>query len=144
MIVDKYIKLSKINKFVSYEIKPNVSFRKSSGKLFIPTGAVNDSLLFEAVKQNCVNLGTGGYDKVAQGLGVNFGQNYGDLLISSGEGWLDRLGLTDYLTVSNYRSEMAAEAPEPGDTGATMGLAQHIMKSLPGEWQITPEPIVSR
>lgn len=117
---------------------------KSRGVLLIPTKATGRSLLFEEARENNILLGnTNNYVRVAQTLGVNFDQRYGDLLVGSLGGTQDRLGIESSLTVSNTFSGSAPRAPEPGDAGTAMGLAQHIMDSLPGRWQITPELVKS-
>src|SRR3989344_3405599 len=98
---------------------------ESRGTLLIPTKAVSGSPLLEEVRKNNAYLPTRhSYYQVAQKLRVNFGQHYGNLLISSaGEAEApDRLGVTSSLTVSNRFSASASRAREPGDKGAAMGL----------------------
>lgn len=121
--------------------------KESAGTLLIPTEVTGNSPLADAVEENVAQFATPNYyyeDQIAQELGLVLDRHYADLQVSSLRGRPDRLGIYSSLTVSNRFSASASRTPEPGDTGAAMGLAQHIMNSLPEGWQITPEPVMSR
>ncbi|MBI4034828.1 MAG: hypothetical protein HY381_00340 [Candidatus Chisholmbacteria bacterium] len=112
------------------------------GELLIPMRVTENSRVAAQVEQNrgCFS-DPGKYGVIARELGLVFGKYYGDLLVTSHIGLVDRLGVEASLNVSNRFSGSAPRAAETGNTGVAMGLAQHIMDSLPGGWQITPEPL---
>lgn len=115
------------------------------GELLIPMRATNSSRLAAHVESNrsCF-ANPKDYGVIAKELGLVFGRVYaGEVQVSALTGNPDRLGVESSLIVSNRSPGSVSEASEPGDIGAAMGLAQHIMDSLPG-WQITPEPVMSR
>jgi len=115
------------------------------GELLIPMEATGGSPLADVVRGNVAQFAAPDNHKaVAEELGLRFGAHYGYLLVSYLGGTTDRLGVGRSLTLSNRFSRRAPRAPEPGDTGVAMGLAQQIMDSLPGGWQITPKPVISR
>lgn len=117
---------------------------QNRGELSIPMEATASSSLADMVGKNAAQFADPNRnDAIAKELGLVFNGDYADLRVSALGGTRDRLGVTSSLTVSNSFSRQAPETTEPGDVGVVMGLAQHIMDSLPG-WQITPEPVISR
>ncbi len=116
------------------------------GELLIPMRVTRSSRLAAQTEGNrsCFT-DPKDYDAIAKELGLVFRRiYYGELQVTSLTGNPDKLGVESSLIVSNRSPGPASEASKLGDTGAAMGLAQYIMDTLPGGWQITPEPVISR
>jgi hypothetical protein len=119
--------------------------KETNGALKIPIRVTRNSPLATQAERNRVYFANpDNYKAIAEELGLGFNRYYEGLNVSSLGENRHGLGVTGSLMVSNYSFTGAPEASELGDTGRAMGLAKYMVDSLPGGWQITPEPVISR